>query len=418
MSIGEIFRFSRNEERIVRTLIFLFPVFFLTIRGWSNTIAAIILIISLLRVLSSPRVYLLERDKLFWFLTLVLSFPFFAELIVQCGRGQIVGSTLDGPSRFLFASIVFIYLTRQRYEVYTPLSKGAGLSVLITCVSVLVIRDYYWGVRAATYFVDPISLPTYLLACLALASFSLLSCRRKTLSNIFTFVLFVLALVVCVLSHSRTAWVAFLVLLFVFLFFMKKNDPHYFKWAALMVIICLFLVIISSEIIWDRVSQVFDEVASFANEQGDTSTGLRLGLALMDLKLFFGHPLLGIADGSLPPIDWFSSRGMDVSEQLYRQKLLTGSHNEILAHLVRKGVLGIPVCICLFLFPLGYLLGQRKRAGLARVAGEAGFLFCIVIFVSSMTIQVFNLKMTATFFSFCLAIIFSSCCPGKKSMAG
>lgn len=409
MSMSEIFRFSNLEDKVAGTLIFVFPVFFLTIKGHSNLVAGLIFLTSLLCISANPRDYLCKQDRLFWILWSVLAFPFVAELIVQCGRGQVVAATLDAPSRFFLASVVFIFLTRVRIDTIALLAKGSALSVVITSLSVLMIRDYYWGHRAATYFVDPISLPVYLLACLAIASYSLLASRKKILYTIVSIVLVSLATIVCLLSYSRTSWLAFLAFLFVLLFLIRRYELRIFAWGSLISIVSVIWLFNGADLVISRLHSVYVDLLALQKGSLDFSaTTIRVGLAWMDWKLFMAFPL-GVADGALPPIEWFASNGMEVSEILYDQKLLSGSHNEILAHLSRKGLLGIPTIICLFLFPLCYFLIEAKKSGPVGCVGKSALLFLVVIFVSSLLIQVLNLKMTATFYSFSIAIFFAAC---------
>jgi len=128
----------------------------------------------------------------------------------------------------------------------------------------------------------------------------------------------------------------------------------------------------------------------------------------MDLLLFVNNPVFGVPDGSLPPIEWFSDRGMTITEAVYNQKLFTGSHNEILAHLSREGAFGLASVASLFLIPVGvfYKFSSSSSRRLS-FAAQAGLTFSVVIFLSGLTIQVFNLKMTSTFYAFVLSILFA-----------
>ena len=401
-----------RAEKLLRLLVFLFPVFFLTIKGWTNSISSLFFLIAILYILRNPTFFFTDRGKVFWLFFITLLCPFFAELIVQIGRGEIVGRTLDGPSRFLAAAIFFVFMSRIRGDFSRCISAGSIFAVFVTSFSVLVFTDYYWDGRAATYFVDPITLPVYLVATLSLVQPTLLR-WSSTWERIFSLSVWGLMLllvgVVAVISQSRTSWIALIVLVETTLFLSTMKNKKVFAYLNFLLLICIFLSFLFVGAIQSRVVEAFDQIHMFSQGSIDTSVGLRLGLILMDLKLFLGFPLFGIADGQLPPLEWFGIHGVDVTPRLYQQKLLTGSHSEIFAQLTRKGIFGIPVLFFLFFVPIFYfsklLMGESSRL---RAEAAMGLQFSLVIFSSGLTIQVLNLKMTSTFFAFILAIMFAS----------
>lgn len=399
-----------TEEKIVGVLIFLFPIFFLTIKGWSNTISILLFLIAVVSLVRNPGFYFLSRGKDFWVIFVSLSLPFFAEVLVQTGRWDITGRTLDGPFRFLAAAFFFVYLSRLNGNFIRGISAGAMMAVLITSLSVFSFTEYYWEGRAATYFVDPITLATFLVACLALIQPSLpvMSPERHKIFLATYVISFALVAFVALLSQSRTSWVALIALLEVLIYFKFKREKKLFVLGNFALIFFVFLSFYLSGVLQTRFYETGSDLANFFSGHTDTSVGLRLGLIQMDIILFLNYPIFGVADGQLPPIDWFSAQGLQVSERLYTQKLLTGSHSEILAHLARKGVLGIPVVIFLFLFPAFYFFKSLKfQMSIENDEAKMGLAFCLVILVSSFFIQVLNLKMTSTFYSFILAIFFA-----------
>ena len=403
---------TESVEKLLLVLVFLFPIFFLTIRGWVNSIAILFFLIACLYILRYPTFFFRDRSKIFWLFLVTLLCPFFAELIVQIGRGEIVGSTLDGPSRFLAAAIFFVFMTRIRGDFLRWISVGSIFAVFVTSFSVLVFTDYYWGGRAATYFVDPITLPVYLVATLSLVQPTLVR-WNSTWERVFALsvggLMLLLVGVVAILSQSRTSWVALIVRVETTLFLSTMKNKKLFAYLNFFLLICVFLSFLFVGTIQSRVVEAFDQIHSFTQGSRDTSVGLRLGLILMDIKLFLGYPLFGIADGQLPPLDWFSAHGMDVTPKLYQQKLLTGSHSEIFAHLARKGIFGISVVFALFFVPIFYFSKSlMDESGRVRAEAAMGLRFSLVIFSSGLTIQVLNLKMTSTFFAFILAIMFAS----------
>jgi O-antigen ligase len=418
MSFRDIFRFSNLDEKIVRVLIFSFPIFFLTLRRWSNTIAFLLALLAFFHIVSNFRHFFKDREKFFWVLFACLLMPILGEVFAQIFRGELQPTSLDGPSRFFVAAILFVFLSRRDDDLSEYLFFGAIFSVLVTFISVYFFRQYYWeapdgSFRAATYFVDPITLPVYLLACFSLVvsrvNFSF-SGRQSILYSVAALILIACVSSVLVLSQSRTPWVA-LIALGELLILLKSKDKKTIFVSNLFLLFFVTLMLLFFDGTMRQFLLAYVELRDYM--QGgvqDTSIGLRLSLLRMDYELFVGFFPFGISDGQLPPIQWFNDRGMLVSEALYRQKLLTGSHAEISAQLVRKGIFGIPVVICLFALPIWFFRRSLKSKDLSVVkAGRMGLAFCVVIFFAGLFIQTFNLRMTSTFYSLVLAVVFADC---------
>lgn len=397
-------------EKLVRLLVFLFPIFFLTVRGWSNTIGALLLGIALIQMFRNPASFFIGRTVGFWFIFLALVTPFFAEVIVQVGRGSPVLSQLDGMSRFFYAAVVFTYLSRVNLDAAKSFSAGCVVSVIVSAASALLITDYYWDGRAATYFVDPITLPVFLVALLFCCGIYFFSSERKRFNSFLILVLIVLVFTVCLASSSRTAWVCLFVTALALMLIHRKSGTRLLFLGGLGIICVLGLLTQFSETFIFRMSSAYHEFWDFFLINEDySSIGIRLGLLLIDWKLFVMNPIFGVADGTLPPYEWFADHGLLISEKLYRGKLLAGSHNEIMGHLSRSGVFGILKVICMFFFPIIYFARLlASETDVRRSIAESGFLFCFSIFLGGLAIQVTNLKMTSTFYAFALAIFLSN----------
>lgn len=390
-------------------LVFLFPVFFLTLRGWTNAISFLIFFVAIFHIAKNMNFYLRNRGKSCWWVIGILGAPFLCSLISQLGRGEIVAASLDGPARFLMAAIAFIYFSRTKLSYVRLLANGCLLAVCATGISIALFRDHYWGSRAATYFVDPITLPCFLIACLALTGFHRLNRPQSVWVLVGSYMLIPITVYVVIQSQSRTSMVAFLGLVLAELYtaFRFKEKSSFIVVAA-----TFFVTILAglyfSDVVVTRISESVKEVELFFSGVTETSTGTRLGLAQMDLLLFVKNPFFGVADNGLPPIEWFWGQGMNINQALYEQKILSGSHNEVLAHLVREGLFGLVTLIGLFIVPIFAFYkfsssGSVQEATVSRI----GLVFCFVIFLSGLTIQVFNLKMTATFYAFTMSMFFA-----------
>ena len=136
-------------------------------------------------------------------------------------------------------------------------------------------------------------------------------------------------------------------------------------------------------------------------------------LGLIDIELIKSRPFFGLSDRSpLPPYEELSLVIPHLSKEIYDIKVLAGSHSEFLALPVRQGLIFGFLTLCsLFFYPLYLLLWKYRKLTLATGSPLSAALGMIIsILASSLTIQVFNLKMTVSFYGLCLAIFFAYLC--------
>ena len=138
-------------------------------------------------IIKTPRHYFADRGPQFWVLILCLLSPFLAEVLAQAGRGSFIGSSLDGPSRAILAAGVFVYLSKKDCtNLLSALGIGSAVGIVLVFLYLQVFPEHYWGDRAATYFVDPITLPCYTVVLLGLYLFGDSSKIPKKVSNFVT----------------------------------------------------------------------------------------------------------------------------------------------------------------------------------------------------------------------------------------
>ena len=167
----------------------------------------------------------------------------------------------------------------------------------------------------------------------------------------------------------------------------------------------------------DRVNESVRGVVAFLFQDDSgvqrTSSGQRIILGLIDIHLIKSNPFFGFGDrSSLPPYEELSLMVPLLNREIYDIKVLAGSHSELLAQPVRQGLMfGVLTLCSLFFYPLYLLLWKYRNLTFAVGSPLAVGLGMIVpIVASSLTIQVFNLKMTTSFYGVCLAIFFAYLC--------
>ncbi|MDC1311116.1 O-antigen ligase family protein [Burkholderiales bacterium] len=397
-------------------LVFFTAAFFLTLKGTATTSLFLMFLICSWSIIKTPRHYFAARGSQFWVLILCLLSPFLTELLAQIGRGSFIGSSLDGPSRAILAAGVFVYLSKKDCtNLLSALSIGSAVGIVLVFMYLQVFPEYYWSGRAATYFVDPITLPCYVVVLLGLYLFGDYSKIPKKISYFVTLLISILTIYIVIESQSRSAWVAGIVLAEVYLLYVFRASLMKQILVSLALALGVFAIFTFSDVVNGRSSEALEGLVAFLEEGGgqQSSTGQRMVLLLIDFELIKDNLFFGVADGVMPTYEYLQSRIPSINEGIYGIKALAGSHSEASAQLVRKGLfLGGFALWGLFLYPL-YLVSCKLRAwSTADLGLSAGIYGLIVpIFFSGLTIQVFNLKMTMSFYMLCLAILLAYCLP-------
>jgi hypothetical protein len=400
-------------ENACRILCFLIPLFFLVLKGFSNTALFFLFLVCFYKILNNYRFFVINRSALFWVCLIGLLLPFLCELFVQIFRGQIVWRSLDAPSRFLCSAIIFVCLSKLRIsEHFRAFSLGSLLAVFIVTVTGSLQQDYWWdhGTRFATYFVDPLTVAcfTVFLGSIALVGWQW---RDEKLNFVSTYLIFICVVYVVAQSASRSAWLP--LLLFSILAIFKLRFSVTKKLSSLLLTTLFFLILFIGFYYagqFERFIRMCEEFKFwFFQNNVDTSVGGRLGLLRLDLFLITLSPYLGWPDGVLPSYDDLKLVLPDLSPQLYELKLYAGSHVEVLQKLVSMGLIfgGISI-LSIFIMPLllFWKFSKSQNADLKRMA-STGFFVLLGLFLSGLSIQVLNLKMTSSLVSFFNALICS-----------
>ena len=150
---------------------------------------------------------------------------------------------------------------------------------------IVIFPDSYWGWRAATYFVDPITLPCFTIGLLGLALFW---GRKVFPGHIDLFVkvaLTIIAAYIAVESQSRSAFVALACLLTVYVMYCFRHSFKTQIIGLVGLIIGLTLVYFKSEIVHDRVNESVSGVLAFLFQDLDGKNTGKLNSQNLNLKV-------------------------------------------------------------------------------------------------------------------------------------
>ena len=402
-----------SVEAVIWTLCFLIPSFLLTIKGVTNTFFLVFFLLSLWYLFNKPKFYFCKRGKVFWINFGLLMAPFFCELGVQILRGSIEWSSVDGPSRFLAASFIFVYLSRNwKHIFFQAFAYGSAVSIVITLLLCNLQTEYWWdhGKRLASHFVDPLTMSCFVVFLAVPAAIGIQVNSTKLNLLIKTLVWTCVAVIVGQ-TESRSAWVPFFLFTLFVIFSCKSTVREKFFLGLVIGCLTVLFCIIFGPSLLERAEMIYRDFVLWRDDSySSTSFGGRLALLELDISLIRMSPFLGWPDGVLPEYSILNSFYPHLTPYLYDLKLQASSHTEITQKLVSMGlVFGSISFLATFILPITLfyrrLLCEDPNG---QIISRTALIAFSTLFVSSMSIQVINLKMTSTIVAFSLALFLSA----------
>jgi O-antigen ligase len=356
-----------------------------------------------------------------WAIIFTLASPILAIFFSQLFRGEFTSSAFDGPSRFLLAVPVFLYLKDRSFN-FTKIIEWIIPISLIICLGAYLLNpaaSEQWGGRAASYFVDTITFGVYclILGFICLASIKINDEKECALLTLLKVLGLAIGFYIAIQSQSRSAWTAALGLL-VALSFIKLQRKHPLApWLmvalGLLAMVSIYLLIPSLQM---RIGTAVKEVIEYMQGGAlDTSTGIRISMMRIGIHLMMEYPLTGLKDGIMPPLNSIASIQPYYTELLEYTTIKAGVHTEILAQGVRSGIFGLISSTALFLVP-GFIFWKRLNHPNQQIRSAAiiGFVLVLGLFIAALTIQVYNLKYTSSLYALMIAALSAQVLQDKK----
>jgi O-antigen ligase len=336
--------------------------------------------------------------------------PIFSIFMSQAYHYSFNAASYDWASRFLLCIPIFLALRTTNLNTITMLQFGFPIGTLVGLL-MLLIHPYDWGgYRTTSHAFNLIHFSDTALILGFLSLFSI-NWERKDHALVVALKLsgFIAGLYMSIQSSERGGWVAipFLLLLWV-ITFNRKNIWLKFSIAVPVLIASIFLSYFLSQNIHARIDLVFSDIYSYSHGNKDTSIGLRFQLYLAALHLFIEHPFFGVGPGefahSMPAL---TASGM--LTPLGGVAGLSEVHNEILDKCAETGLFGLLAILSVYFVPVFIFWHTAKSAhSITRIASFMGLSLVMGFFIFGLTVEIFNLKMTAAFFSLTLAVLMAA----------
>lgn len=400
--------------------VFMFPVTFLTVRhGVHVSLFALLLIATYqlwhVGVKNMQLDYPRDHFILFIFSGLLLS-----VFISQIFRGAIHPAAFDGPSRILFAGIIFIFLVQLNIQFIRVLSVAIPLGLICVFLSVQFNPGAYWGERYATYFVDPNTLgsQTFILGLLSLLMISW--SEKKSIVLIALQVLGgLLGLYVSIGSGSRGGWLTapFILLLILLLRFgdishagQSQKQKMWLQTIAVCISI-LFLSLVGfyfSEKLSTRIiSGYFEILHWFSGVNLDTSAGTRLSMWKFSFQFANESLLFGYGEEkNMMQVLKDSPLNIAANETAINTMALTGPHSDILSKFLSAGLFGLGAYLSLLLVPFFIFWKQRNAQDFnVKQAARIGLFYITGILIAGLSNEQLSLKYLCTFYGLMIAVL-------------
>lgn len=350
-------------------------------------------------------IHLKARD---WLIACAVIFiaPPTCAFMAQILREQINIGHLDNLSKFLLAFPVFYYLATVKFNPLRHFELIVPLSVYLTGIFVYFFPDLEWGAnRVTTYFVDPQSFSSLSLI-LGFCSLSLIDLHRADtfIIKAFKFGAFLVGVYLSFISVSRAGWLAIPICLALWLK-VRKHLPIWLVGVVVSATVALILYLFP--LVTEKLYRAINEIQSYSWDGLNrvTSVEERFTFFRIAWELFKMHPLAGWGDKGFAEVLNLPQFTAFAVESTRFYPVDHGFHNEFFTQMVRSGLLGVIPILALFLIPtLLFIKALRHSDTVVRGYGLLAMNYHLIVLITSISTEVFNIKFVAAFHAMTLAV--------------
>ena len=367
-----------TSEKVVYALLFLLPIFAVTVRHWISNIFALMSLISLILLYTNRKQHqdILKEEKiLLW--GFAAYFGVFILTSIINGWGELQTRYLGVEIRFLLFVPLYL-LVRNMRGAGKYLIAGCGLGVLVTavdCLRDITVNnlDIYTGVYSQL-LVGPVIL---LFAFLFVSHFH--ARAEKPWLKLCLLLVIMIGLFVVAKTGVRNAYLAAVVFFVLFILHQYSGSRRLGLLAGS--ILLAYGAYLSVETINTRVNQAVAEFREYVSYEDPakftgrlSSIGTRLEMWRATPIFFKDHPLFGVSRG-----EYSTSVRTYIEQGLVHPDIGTHSHphNAYSETLISKGLVGVVPFILITIYPLIVLVRnyrQNNRSAFPGIILISGFL--------------------------------------------
>jgi O-antigen ligase len=401
-------------NRIIILILLSYPALLLTVNGSMGVLFFLLLLTSLIflyRMRNSLTSSHWDGNSIAC--SVAMASPVLAILLSQAYHGKFYAPSYDWASRFLFAIPIYLALRQVNMRVLTLLQYSLPIGALVAVVWLL-LHPYIWYVgdhqilgktTSQAFNLIHFSDTALILGFLSLFSINLIE-RDRLLILAFKLCGFVAGIYMSVQSGERGGWLAIPVLILVWVLVHSK-ERRLLKIGATVVLTLSAILLGYSflDVVHHRIDSVFEDLNNYSKGSKDTSIGVRLQLWQAAVSLFIANPFFGVGPNEFSqamPVFRASGLLTPYAANFGNSEV----HNEILAKCAGTGLFGLLSILSVHLVPV--IIFWRSTSSTITAVKIGSFMgICLVFgfFIFGLTVEIFNLKMTAAFFSLTLAVL-------------
>lgn len=406
-----------SVDYLVGSILLCYPALLFLIRGGMNGSLFLLAAIAVL-VLVQDKGNIISIDRQDWAFAAAMSSGLIAILVSQLYNHDLTARYFDSAARFLLAIPVLLALRHVKVNTPFVLQFAFPLGAIAAFVAVM-MKNPAVRYSASTSYMNHIHLGdlALMLGCLSLLSLNWIQ-RDHLMIKALKVMGLIAGLVVSVLSSARGGWIAIPVFIAIFVHFRIKGKLlNKIALATVLVGMIGLLGYFFVDAIRQRVWMVYSDLHLYITGADiNTSIGVRLQLWQAAFHLIAEHPFFGVgADGFGRAMDVLSASGFvtPIAAELGKGEV----HNEILANTVRFGIFGLLSIMAVYFVPFFLFLRAAKSADHQKIrAAMMGMCLTLGFFIFGLTVETFDLKMTAAFYSLTAATLLAAAT--RQSSAG
>ncbi|MCL2429306.1 MAG: O-antigen ligase family protein [Alphaproteobacteria bacterium] len=392
-------------------LLFLYPILLLAVREGVNFCFALLVVLALWCLTTGRASFRdLNRGEIAY--AAAMASLVIATALSQTWHWHFRSAPYDDAIRYLLAVPVYLMLRSSTPRTLASLQYGIPLGAITAALLVLPQLPLDNGARASTPYMDAIRFGDL---ALALGVLSITSVDRADSARLVALKIAgaAAALFASIESGTRGGWIA-LPLVALAWWLLRGRGRWSWRPAAALVGLLTVLAVVSYFFVGkvhDRMVAFSTDVVSLFHADLDTSLGLRLQIWRVAIDLFAENPVFGVG-----PDEFKNSilKFFDLAV-ITREAAHTGSaevHSQILLHAVSLGIFGVVAIVSIYIVPLVLFIRAATAsfgaAPFVRSAAVMGGCFVISFLVFGLTVEIFNLKLIATFYSLTVAVLLAA----------
>lgn len=396
-----------DVTRSIQVILFAYPLLLLTVKGAMSTSFFLLLALSIYLLSSRGKDYINKTsDQETIWIGIALSATFISVLLSQCYNSAWDARAFDSPSRLAFSFLIFVALREIDFKVFGILQYGIALGAILIGIIIWMSGQQ---ISARSYFLIHIHLGNLALMLGILSLFSINWMQKDSRWLLALKLLGMLSGVyVSLISGARGGWAAIPAFLLAWALTSEKFRKGLILKLAMAIGAVLLAGILSyhfNSIVHVRLGAAISDLES---TDPDTSLGVRFQLWRAAIELFIQHPIFGVgADGFAQAMDSLASSGY-----ITRTAAEIGKgevHSYYFATLARYGLAGLLSILTLFMIPLRLFYRARSsQDDFRRVAARMGLAVVLGFAIYCVTVEMFNLKMVATFYGMTTAVLLAA----------